>query len=318
MTVATLISLASGRALGAEGAIFGGPLGGTDIRNAYTPSLTGLYGNIVGLYSESEDTHGDTGAVSPVHVRTNVGAAAVGVLYVYPFQVYGGALDSFVQQSATYGYGTIGNRHGYASGLGDTYVELLGWSRYVGPLFGNSVGATDRSVDKPKLPYGLTVKIAYSMLIPDGHYKDTYLLTVGHNDFFFIPNIATTYLTQPNLMGDGLEFSAHIFADFASRNSKTDYFTGTVIDTDFAATDRLGRFQFGLAGFYAQQVQRDKIGHGVIAPNGKRLLAFDLGPVFAYDIPEWRSTFKIKYQAPVTYQNSLGVQRIILSYSLKF
>ncbi len=305
-------------ATAAEGAVFGGPTGGTDIRNAYTPPVSGFYGNFVALYAGATDTHGDTGQTVPVHVNTNLGAGAAGLLYVYPFKVFGGALDSFVQEAISYGKGTIGSRGGYASGFSDTYLELLGWSRYIGPIFGEGHTPSDQGSNKPRLPYGLTLKVAYSMILPTGDYNRNYLLPQGHNDFFFIPNIAATYLTQPNFLGDGIEFSVHVFADLAARNRKTDYFTGPVIDTDFAISDRLGRYQFGLTGFFAQQVQRDKAGGREVQPNGKRLVSFDLGPVLAYDIPEWQSTVKIKYQAPIDYHNSLGVQRLVISYSVKF
>lgn len=316
-TSAVLITLAcSPAAIAAEGAVYGGPQGGTDIQNAYTPPISGLYGEVLGIGINSGELDGDSGGKIPIRVNVDAAIAGVGLFYVYPFQVAGGALDTAALQAGGYDQAAIANRTGYKSGLDGTFVEFLGWSRYIGPLFGE--GASPKHPFPHRLPYGLVVKLSYSMIFPDGTYKPSYVISPGANNFFFIPNIALTYLTPPNAIGDGIEFDSHLFADFASRNPETNYYTGTVIDDDFAVADRLGKWEFGLAGFYAQQITHDHVGGAVVFPNGDRLLAVGLGPVASYTFPKLGSELKVKFLRNLYQQNSLSLSELVVSYAMKF
>ncbi len=98
------------------------------------------------------------------------------------------------------------------------------------------------------LPYGLTVQAAYSMIFPTGAYNTHQFNTPGHNDYFYIPNAAASYLFGPNFLGDGLEVSARVFYDHASTNQANSYTSGDVIDLDYAISERSGPFQYGLFG----------------------------------------------------------------------
>ena len=302
----------------AEGNIYGGPVGGTDIRNAYLPQSPGLYGGLVGVYGNASSAYNNNGQVNgPVHVTVNAGVTAASLTYVYPFKILDGIIASTLQQAFYIDHAKIGRNSSYDSGFGDLYSDILSWSHYVGPLFGDAASSTPGAVT-PKLPYGLTVKVAYSMIFPTGRYSTSQPAPPGHNDFFFIPNAAATYLTAPNRFGDGFEFDAHFFMDFAAKNPKTNYKTGTVADLDFAVTNRVGRSQFGLAGFYAEQISSDHRGSELVAPEGRHLRNLSLGPVLAYDFPEQRATIKLKILVPVELRNTLNTTRVILGYGLKF
>ena len=312
-----LVALAfSPAAIAAEGAVYGGPQGGTDIQNAYTPPISGLYGEVLGIGINSGELDGDSDGKVPIHVNVDAAIAGVGLFYVYPFQVLGGALDTAALQAGGYDQAAIANRTGYKSGLDGTFVEFLGWSHYFGPLFGE--GASPKHPFPTRLPYGLVLTLAYSMIFPDGTYKPSYVISPGANNYFFIPNIALTYLTPPNAFGDGFEFDSHLFVDFASLNPETHYHTGTVIDDDFAVADRIGRFEFGIAGFYAQQLTRDNIRGAVVFPNGDRLLTVGLGPVVSYTFPKLGSELKIKFLRNLYQQDSLSLSELVVSYAMKF
>ncbi|CAH2810986.1 MAG: hypothetical protein CPDRYMAC_7102 [uncultured Paraburkholderia sp.] len=94
--------------------------------------------------------------------------------------------------------------------------------------------------------------------------------------FFYIPNIAFTYLTDPNFVSDGLGLSADLFLDHSSRNRHTSYASGPVADLDFTASERIGRWQAGVAGFCARQWANDSINGVAALPNGKCLGALAL------------------------------------------
>ncbi|OKO76962.1 hypothetical protein AC629_32305 [Bradyrhizobium sp. NAS80.1] len=119
-------------------------------------------------------------------------------------------------------------------------------------------------------------------------------------------------------MGDGLELSARLFLDFASTNTATNYSTGAVADIDFAITEKFGRWQAGLAGYYGHQWQNDIHNGMIVAPNGKNLETIGVGPVVAYAIPEWNAVWKLKVLEPMTQRNSLNTTRVFLSFNKGF
>ncbi|MGY6126820.1 SphA family protein (plasmid) [Paraburkholderia strydomiana] len=294
-----------------EGNIFGGPVGGTDIRNANLPTKPGFYGGLVGAQTFATRAYGDNWEKNPrATVAAHVSAAAAGLLYVYPVSLWGGTLASSVQGQATYGHLTVNGRSQYFEGFGDVYSELIAYSKYFGPLWSSN---PEKRVTG--LPYGLTIKVAYSMLFPLGKYNTSDLQTVGHNVFYYIPNFAFTYLTEPNVFGDGVELSAHVFLDFSSRNSGTNYASGPVFDLDFAASDRMGQWQAGVAGFYARQWSDDNINKVAVPPNGKRLAALGIGPVVSCDIPKWKANLKLKVLFPMGQSNTLNITRVIVAFS---
>ncbi|MFM0047789.1 SphA family protein [Paraburkholderia sediminicola] len=293
-----------------EGAYYGGPVGGTDLGNAYLPARTGFYGGIVAGAGHDSTAYGNDGhALTNVKVSdTNVYEVGFGLLYVYPFKLFGGTLASSVQIPLKYGHIDLSNDSTYIGGFSDTYSDLLVWSKYIG-----SIDQNPEASPLPLLPYGLTVKLAYSMIFPTGKYNATQIASPGHNDFFYIPNFAFTYLTRPNFLGDGFEISAHVFLDFASRNHQTNYSTGPVGDIDFALTERMGPWQVGLAGYYAKQWEDDVQNGQIVGGNGKKLEALGMGPVVAYTIPAWKTAVKLKVLLPVAQRNTLGSSTVFLS-----
>ncbi len=301
-----------GAAVASEGQVAGGPIGGTDIRNAYLPPLPGLYIGLVGSYvsvNRSYDANGNWN--HNVHAQVSFTTPAIGLTYVYPFKLYGGTLASSIQAFYLDGPIKINGHQQDEHDFGDLYTDILAWSRHW------QIGAPYRNPAAPKLPYGLTTKFAYSMVLPAGEYNKSQILPAGHNVFYFIPNAALTYLTRPNWLGDGLEISAHAFFDIAAENTATHYHSGTVSDLDFAISEREGPFQVGMAGYAAQQFDRD-IEDGVpVGPEGKRLEQIYLGPIATYDAASLGGTFKLKVQLPVVIKNGLNATRIYLIYSMK-
>jgi hypothetical protein len=312
--IVTGAALLTNSAFAAEGAFYGGPVGGTDIRNAYLPGAPGFYGGLATVGVWADQVYGDNGKKSPVVTgKGETGGAAAALLYVYPFKILGGTVASAVQIAVAGSHVEINKNEITYFEFGDTYVDVLAWSKYLGsPVVGSA------SSGKPGLPYGATVKLAYSMILPTGKYSSTQLVSLGHNVFFYIPNAAVTYLTGPNFLGDGLEFSAHVFFDIASYNHATNYRTGPIYDIDAAITQRTGKWQYGVTGYYARQWE-DDTQNGVPVPgNGKRLVAAAVGPVVAYDIPEWKANVKCKLQLPVYTRNGFATTRLTFVFSKAF
>jgi hypothetical protein len=295
LVAATASAINSARA--SEGANYGGPIGGDDIQAAILPPVSGFYGALVAGYARGNEYDGNDAHQDPaLNGKIASGVAAAGLLYVYPYKLFGGALGTTLQGSVNGGRIEINGASQTYSGISDLYSDLLMWSRYLG------------SAPAGQPPVGLTLKLAYSMVFPVGKYNTTDLYTSGRNVWYFIPNAAFTYLTGPNALGDGLEVSAHLFMNFAAKNRATHYASGTVADINFAVSEHWGRWQGGIAGYYASLVQ----------PDGRRYASLAIGPVISYDIPGWKSNVKFKALFPVHTKNSLAATTAYVVYSKAF
>ena len=189
--------------------------------------------------------------------------------------------------------------------MGDPYVEV-DWARFFG-----RVRASSDSGAYPILE-GLSVLVGFGVVIPVGSFDSrsplTQALSLGTNIWDFAPTVALTYTTRP-ILADGTELSAKFYWNTYLNNSTTDYSTGDLLDIDFALTEHIGRFQVGLAGFYAWQIADDKTGGAVIPPDGRQVDVLQLGGVAAYDMPEHDASVKVKAldrRAGVEYADLLG------------
>ncbi|WP_395067911.1 transporter [Paraburkholderia silvatlantica] len=307
----TAVSLAAACASGAhasEGLFYGGPTGGTDIGQAYLPEHPGFYGAFLLGGLTTDKMYGNDARQENISARSQISIALAAIQYVYPFKLAGGTIASAAAFSyLPYTHAEIGGVSQYNSGVQDLYMDVLSWSRHI--------AGTGTGVPGSPLPYGLTVKLAYSMILPIGDYRTDKIIKAGHNVFFFIPNASVSYLTGPNRLGDGTEFTLSVFYDIASLNRTTNYSTGDVIDFDYAVSERIGRWQVGVAGNYATQIQDDRIGNTVVNGNGDRVGAAAIGPVIAYAIPEWRAMVKFKYQYGIWQRNRPNQNLLILTFA---
>ena len=152
------------------------------------------------------------------------------------------------------------------SGIGDSYVEMF-WSRFY--------GFTRPSPDKTALPIreGLAVGAGLGAVLPFGPYdaiiQASNGVTVGSNTLIVAPSVAFTYTTPP-LIAEGTEFSSKIYLNNYSTNSDTNYKSGSNIVADFAVSERIGRWQLGVAGYYLRQFEDDQRAGVRVAPDGRR------------------------------------------------
>lgn len=300
--------LSAGSSVAAEGVDFGGPVGGSDIGSAYLPEASGFYGGVVAGYAQGSKFYGDDARENKdIDISNKSGVTAVGLLYVYPFKLFGGTLGSTAQLSYASGKIDLNGTSERYKGTGDIYSDLLIWSKYLG----------DADVKSGALPTGLTVSAAYSMLFGVGTYDKDKIVSTGRNVTYMIPNAAVSYLTGPNWLGDGTEFSARVFLDIATENKATNYKNGPVADIDFAVSERMGKWQVGVAGYYAKQLSDDER-DGDKIPGGNRFGSAGIGPVVSYTIPKWKSNVKFKLLAPVYSKNTMAQTAAYVVFSKAF
>ncbi|HDR9586012.1 TPA: transporter [Burkholderia stabilis] len=291
-------------ATAAQGVTYGGPVGGTDIQNAYLPPQPGLYGSFISVGAYGDQFYDNSGKSSAMSVKMPGGIAEFALLYIYPFKLFGGTVGSSVATGYGWGNITVNGRRQRFSGINDIYTDVLTWSKHLGSF-------------EAGMPRGLTVKLGYSMVLPIGKYNTTDLYTTGQNTYYYIPNAALTYLTGPNFLGDGTEFSAHFFLDVAGKNAATNYRNGLVADVDVAISEVIGKWQVGVAGYYARQFTDDRR-NGQPVPGGNRFASAAVGPVVAYNIPECKCSIKFKAQFSVFTRNSLAPNAAYLFISKAF
>jgi hypothetical protein len=195
------------------------------------------------------------------------------------------------------------------TGSGDPYVEIA-WSR--------SFGTLRPSKYPGALPIleGLTIMLGFGAVLPLGRYDArehrNQGISLGNNIYDFAPNVAFTYTTPP-ILAEGTEISAKLYWNNYLTNPTTQYTTGTLLNVDFAVSERIGRFQVGMAGFYAVQVADDKLFGVTVPPDGRRAEVLNIGGVLAVDMPELESAVKVKVLSTAPAANSVRSSGVAIS-----
>lgn len=288
-----------------ETPIYGGPIGGTDIGAAYLPPQPGLYMGAGYIGVTSDDYRDVNGNKVPFDTGFDASAGVVGLNYVYDIKVFGGSIAT----SAQLGYGRRCIRFGErscSSGMADIYSDLFFWSKYLG-------GGQAGNPDLAPLPYGLTVGGGLGVTMPTGNYNKHKPVNTGGNTWIISPNLAVSYLTGPafSLGGDGTEFSARLFYSMPQKNKDTDFDAGTVVDIDWAITERYGNWQVGLAGQQAKQIDSDKLPDGR-RTNDSEFSSGSVGPVVSVFMPSIGSLLKVKAAANYDAENTFSGYSLVM------
>lgn len=292
-------------ALAGETPIYGGPIGGTDIGAAYLPPQPGLYMGAGYIGVTSDDFRDVNGDKVPLDTGFDASAGVVGFNYVYDAKIFGGS----VATSAQFGYGRrcirFGERH-CSSGAADIYSDLFFWSKYLG-------GGEAGNAGLAPLPYGLTIGGGLGITMPTGSYDKHEPVNTGGNTWIVSPNLAVSYLTGPkySLGGDGTEFSARLFYSMPQKNHDTDFDAGTVVNLDWAITERYGNWQVGLAGQQAKQIDGDKLPNG-LRTNDSKFSSGSVGPVVSVFLPSLGSQLKVKAAANYDAENTFSGYSLVM------
>lgn len=300
-----------------EGPTAAGPVGGADIGSALLPP-PGLYGGTVLASAWTFDFLDGNGKRVPALRDAKLMKQVAGpfLYYVPDVTLLGGSIGigGFVPLVNQCGNLFIGTRSQCEAGVGDPYVEV-NWGRYFGtPRPSADAGAFP-------IPEGLAVLVGFGAVFPTGDYDPAdplgQALSPGNNIWDFAPSIAVTYTTTP-ILAEGTEFSAKLYWNNYLKNRETRYRTGDVLGLDFAISEHIGRFQIGVAGTYAFQVENDKLSGIPIPPDGLKAEILQLGGVVSYDMPEHASSLKIKANTSVFAENTVTFWGVTFGWMKKF
>ena len=180
----------------------------------------------------------------------------------------------------------IGEPRNCTSGVGDPYAEI-DWSHSFGKL------RPSKFPGAYPILQGLTILVGFGIVFPGVTYDASdplqQALSISHNIWDFAPTAGFTYTTPP-ILADGTEISVRFFWNNYIENRDTHYWTGDLLDLEFAVSERIGRFQVGVTGFYAFQVEDDELFGLPVPPDGRRTKALALGPILNFDMPEYSSS----------------------------
>ena len=315
--VAVLVCVSHAPALAVEGPAAAGPIGGTDIRSAMLPP-PGLYGGVFVLAAGTRDFLDGNGKIIPALRDAHLAKQFAGpfLFYVPDVKLFGGSIGfgGMVPGGNQCGHLFVGEPRRCTVGFGDPYVEL-DWSRFFGRVRPSKFSGAYPIFE------GLSLLVGFGVVIPIGTYDASdpteQALSIGSNIWDFAPTVAFTYTTPP-ILAEGTEFSAKLFWNNYLENSETHYKTADVLNLDFAVTEHIGRFQIGVAGFYAIQFGDDKLFGVTVPPDGRQGDLLHLGGVVAYDMPEYNSSVKIKAAASVFATNNPTFWSAVVGWIKKF
>jgi hypothetical protein len=303
-------------ALAIEGPAAAGPIGGTDIRSAVLPP-PGLYGGSILFAAATRDFVDGNGKTIPALREAHLKKQLAGpfLYYVPDAKVLGGSIGfgGIVPIGNQCGHLFVGTPSHCTAGMGDPYVEI-DWSRSFGKL------RPSRFAGAYPILQGLTIMAGFGVVFPAGTYDASDLteqaLSIGTNIWDFAPTVAVTYMTPP-LLAEGTEISAKFYWNNYLENPDTHYLTGDLLNVDFAVTERIGRFQIGATGFYAVQIEDDRLFGVPIPPDGRRAEILHLGGIVAFDMPEHASSVKLKALSSVFAENTPTFWSFVFSWVKK-
>jgi hypothetical protein len=200
------------------------------------------------------------------------------------------------------------------AGVGDPYVEI-DWSRYFGKLRPSKFSGAY------PIPEGLSIMVGFGIVLPWGRFDHSdplnQALSIGTNIWDFAPSIALTYTTPP-ILAEGTEFSAKFYWNNYLENPATHYRTGDLLDIDFAITEHVGRFQVGVTGFYAFQIEDDKQFGVPVPPDGRQGEVLKVGGVVNYDMPEYAASVRVKAVHALIAANTVEAWAAVIGWVKKF
>lgn len=129
-----------------------------------------------------------------------------------------------------------------------------------------------------KGPYQLTTGL--DVIVPIGTYRAGDLANIGRNYWTFEPIVAVSRFDPAG----GLEASAKMMVDFNTRNTATDYKSGTEFHADLALGYNFNPIAIAATGYVYKQLGDDTQNGAKVGTDGYRGSAFAVGPMIRYQL----------------------------------
>jgi len=143
--------------------------------------------------------------------------------------------------------------------------------------------------------------------LPTGRYdKNDPRKSIGANYTSIEPIFAASYLGA-----DGWEVSGKFMLNAKSKNTDTNYQSGTDFHMDYLVGKNVGPWGYGVSGYYLKQISDDKVGGVKVGADGNRGQVLALGPSVKYSL-SGGTTLVAQWQHETLVKNRFGGDKIWL------
>jgi hypothetical protein len=147
--------------------------------------------------------------------------------------------------------------------------------------------------------------------LPTGAYARDDTANTGTGYLSFMPLVAVSYITD-----SGFEVGAKLMYDINTINKETGYYSGQAFHADYVVGQKFGPWNFGVNGYYFQQLENDTMRNEAATFDGNKGKAFSAGPAISYAYKNM--FFKVKAQFDLTVDNRPETQRYWFNWIYAF
>ncbi len=167
-----------------------------------------------------------------------------------------------------------------------------------------------------KLPQDFYLSARFSVQLPDGQYDRHSQVNIANNFWAFEPNVGISYLR------DGFDVSVRLLYDILTENRSSSapgnvhsaYQSGNVFTGEWAVSQSIGKWRFGLVGAGLQQVNDDSAGGHTLL--GTKLSKVGVGPLLEYNA-SWIG-LNLYYLHDIAWHGAAGGDNFFLRATIKF
>ncbi len=157
--------------------------------------------------------------------------------------------------------------------------------------------------------------VSTSVWVPAGSYDKNRTANAGKNVWGLSPQVGATYFNTKT----GWEVSGAAIYIIRSRNTETNYRSGSIAHFDFAVGKALSpQFKLGLVGYYAQQLTADSGTGAILGARKLRIGGVGPGVTYSFMLNEVAVNLVAKYYREFDAQNTTQGDTGSLSMRLKF
>jgi len=166
------------------------------------------------------------------------------------------------------------------------------------------------------LPEHFYLSARFAFQVPDGQYDRHHQVYVANNFWDFEPNVGISYLRG------GFDVSVRLLYDIltpnhsssAPGNVHSNYHSGNVFTGEWAVSQSVGQWRFGIVGYGVQQTNDDSAnGHTI---EGTQLSRVGMGPLVEYNT-KWIG-INLYYTRDVVWRGAAGGDNFFLRATYKF
>ncbi len=167
-----------------------------------------------------------------------------------------------------------------------------------------------------RLPQDFYLSARFAFQPPDGDYDRHHQVNIGNNFWAFEPNVGVSYLRG------GFDVSVRLLYDIVTENKSSSapgnvrsaYQSGNIFTGEYAVSQSIGSWRFGVSGYGFQQTNNDSAGGRTL--HGTELSKVGMGPLVEYNA-KWIG-INLYYIHDIVWTGAAGGDNFYLRITVKF